>query len=135
MSDENLLRDVYLGDTGYRLVTRATPDRDERGQTCIAYEFYKPDGTVLFSAADFRGSPLSADDSDVTLQALLRFLTLRPGDTDADYFANYTQEQMDFAEGDAEYLSLWTFSPGYAFGEKENTRVADVSTVDDLPLD
>jgi hypothetical protein len=33
------------------------------------------------------------------------FLTLKPGDTDSDYFAEYTPEQMDYCQRYAESLS------------------------------
>jgi hypothetical protein len=42
---------------------------------------------------------LHADDSLETVASLLTFLTLRPGDTDADYFAGYTPAQMEWATG------------------------------------
>ena len=99
------LRDVILD--GYRLTTWATPKTDWRGQTRIGYQFSSPDGAVIFEGEDFSGSPMHADDSDETLRALLSFLTLRPGDTDREYFDSYTPEQMAFAQGPAEGLSLW----------------------------
>ena len=34
------------------------------------------------------------------------FLTLRPGDTDPEYFENYTQEQKEFADQHAEALAV-----------------------------
>ena len=50
---------------------------------------------------------MHADDADATLRALLGFLTLRPGDTDADYFDGYTQRQRAFCEsGDCELLAF-----------------------------
>jgi hypothetical protein len=44
-------------------------------------------------------------DSDQCVRAILGFLTLRPGDTDAEYFENYNQEQLDFCAQHAEALS------------------------------
>ena len=61
--------------------------------------------SILFEGDDFRPSPLHAWDSDATIEALLGFLTLRPGDTDAEYFARYTPAQRAFCEQHAE--SLW----------------------------
>lgn len=87
---------------------------DSRGQTILAYELTAP-GTTIFAGNDFRGSPLRADDSDNTLRALLGFLTLRPGDTDPDYFAEYTAEQLDFCATRAEGLSLWAQDNGPEF--------------------
>jgi hypothetical protein len=47
----------------------------------------------------------SAIDSDEAIKTIMGFLTLRPGDTDDDYFAGYSQEQLDFATFHAEALS------------------------------
>lgn len=64
---------------------------------------------VIFQGDDFGASPLHAIDSDETCAALLGFLTLRPGDTDKEYFENYTPEQMEFAETHAEALLAYCF--------------------------
>jgi hypothetical protein len=71
---------------------------------------FTPTGGLLFSGADYGCSPMHAIDSDETLRSLLGFLTLRPGDTDAEYFKDYTQDQLDFCSGDAESLSIWAES-------------------------
>jgi hypothetical protein len=82
---------------------------DNRGQTRIGYTLtMKPangSGTVIFRGEDFCGSPMHADDSDATVACLMGFLTLRPGDTDADYFAAYDGLQLDFCANYAETLS------------------------------
>ena len=78
---------------------------DSRGQTRLAYSF-QDNGKVIFEGEDFAGSPLHADDSDETIAALLRFLSLRPGDTDREYFDRYTPEQLAWAEQNGEELSL-----------------------------
>jgi hypothetical protein len=73
----------------------------------IGYELSGPDGARLFRGTDFRGSPLHPDDSDEALRALLGFLFLRPGDTDREYFADYSAAQRAFAESsDCEYLAF-----------------------------
>jgi len=106
------LRDVNLD--GFRLTIWDTHMRDNRGQTIIGYSLRF--GTeVIFEGEDFAGSPLHADDSDETLRSILTFLTLRPGDTDAEYFANYTPAQMDFARTDAEELARWAEDDGPDF--------------------
>jgi len=61
---------------------------------------------VLFEGEDFRSSPLHAVDSDETVEAILGFLTLRPGDTDSEYFVNYTDVQREFCSAHAEYLNV-----------------------------
>jgi hypothetical protein len=82
-----------------------THGRDWRGQTKLAYRF-SDGGKLVFEGGDFAGSPLHADDSDETVAALLSFLSLRPGDTDRDYFASYTPEQLSWAEANGEELAL-----------------------------
>ena len=60
---------------------------------------------VLFEGDDFGPSPMHAIDSDATVRALMGFLTLRPGDTDADYFDAYTDTQRVFCGLHAESLA------------------------------
>jgi hypothetical protein len=78
---------------------------DSRGQTRLAYTF-RDNGNVIFEGDDFAGSPLHADDSEETVAALLSFLSLRPGDTDREYFDRYTPEQLEWAQQNGEELSL-----------------------------
>lgn len=98
--------------------TRAT---DDRGQTYIGYRLTQAiarrthtqpkqcpgeyAALVVFEGRDFAGSPMHADDSDATVNGLMGFLTLRPGDTDAEYFADYSPAQKEFCEQHAESLS------------------------------
>jgi len=105
----DILRKVQLeGRRGkYVLTTWDTHRRDRRGQTIIGYRFVGPDKTTIFTGEDFAGSPMDADDSDAAVRALLNFLTLRPGDTDDEYFEKYTQRQRDFAENEAEELQMY----------------------------
>lgn len=100
------LRHVRL-DLGYTLRTWDTGRTDSRGQSYIGYEMRDASGESVFTGDDFAGSPMHADDSDETLRALLNFLTLRPGDTDPDYFADYTERQRRFVREDAETLSVY----------------------------
>jgi len=96
----------YLKGRGptFHLTTWDTHRRDNRGQTIIGYRL-KMNNKVLFEGEDFAGSPLHGDDSDETLKALMGFLTLRPGDTDDEYFERYTQEQLAYCEQHAEALN------------------------------
>lgn len=83
--------------------------RDSRGQTVLAYEL-KDGRKVIFSGSDFTGSPLHADDSRQTVAALLNFLSLKPGDTNREYFDKYTPEQMEWCQSDrCEYLGLLAY--------------------------
>jgi hypothetical protein len=74
----------------------------------LEYAFRTPEGDILFSGNDFRmpECPTHGTDAPETIEALLSFLCLRPGDVDAEYFAGYTEAQMAFAEGDAEAVGL-----------------------------
>ncbi len=85
----------------------ATDRTDRRGQSVLGYELTDHQGETVFEGEDFSGSPMHADDSDETLRALLGFLTLRPGDTDPEYFMDYTDRQRPFCDEDAESLALY----------------------------
>lgn len=105
-----------LGPT-FTLVTWDSGRRDHRGTTTIGYELRQRDDkttSILFSGEDFNASPMYADDSDKALAALLGFLTLRPGDTDRDYFDAYTPAQLEYCDQHAEALSCEAVS---RFGE------------------
>jgi len=108
------LRHVKIDDYELKLWETDIPDSRNNGRNNLGYEFIAPDGSVLFKGEDFCSSPLESIDSDNVLRCLLGFLTLKPGDTDDEYFADYTEAQMDFAQGDAEELSLWAmdYEPG-----------------------
>lgn len=78
--------------------------RDERGAPVTGYRLTQyPDRIVLFDGADHSG--WGAVDSEATAESIMSFLTLKPGDTDAEYFDRYTPIQMQFAESHAEQLS------------------------------
>lgn len=58
----------------------------------------------IFFGEDFGCSPLHAIDGDECVLALMNFLCLRPGDTDAEYFDHYTEEQLEFCSQHSEAL-------------------------------
>ncbi len=60
--------------------------------------------SVLFHGDDFGPSPLHCSDDDATIAALMGFLTLRPGNTDDEYFADYTPAQLAYCQQHAETL-------------------------------
>jgi hypothetical protein len=60
---------------------------------------------IVFKGDDFLASPCHADDADATVEALMSFLTLRPGDTDAEYFDSYTDAQRQYCDDHAESLA------------------------------
>ena len=131
--EERQLRDVDVG--GYRLRTWDAWRSDRDGKYIVGYEFTRPDGHVLFHGEDFACSPLHAIDSDECLRGILTFLTLRRGDTDADYFEGYTPEQREFTETDAEELSLWSMAeeapPFEDWAETSSTRRQVARILDD----
>lgn len=89
-----------LGDKsllGYRLSIGETKDQNVLGNPAV--------WTVLFEGEDFGCSPMHAIDSDETIAAIMGFLTLRPGDTDAEYFDDYTDQQREYCDQHAEALS------------------------------
>lgn len=111
----------YLKGKGpsFTLTTWESDKYDPRGmgRYKIAYHLTMCENrrtTTLFSGDDFAASPMHCIDSDEATGTLLMFLTLRPGDTDADYFAGYTPAQLAFAEDHAEALQLEVMS---RFGE------------------
>ncbi len=61
-------------------------------------------GVVLFEGEDFGCSPMHSIDGNETIKGIMCFLTLQPGDTDAEYFESYTQEQLDYCSQHAEAL-------------------------------
>ena len=80
---------------------------DQWGRAIVAYRFtmsFRGERTVLFEGDDFKPSPMYAVDSDEAVRNLLGFLSLRPGDTDDEYFKDYTDVQRDFAELYAEHV-------------------------------
>ncbi len=83
---------------------------DARGSITVSYklsQFGKHDALVLFEGTDYNPSPCHAVDSDESVADLLGFLTLRPGDTDDEYFEEYTPRQLAFCEEHAESLGVY----------------------------
>lgn len=79
-----------------------------RDHKCVLRYELKSGRKVIFSGSDFCCSPMHAIDSIETAKSLLGFLTLNPGDTDKEYFAEYTQEQLNWCtSSQAEELSYW----------------------------
>lgn len=77
------------------------------GKYRLGYSFIWK-GRVIFEGQDFFASPLYDPDNIKTLYDLLSFLTLRPGDTDKEYFQNCTPAQMDWCNSlECEDLQCW----------------------------
>lgn len=99
----------YLPNMGPRftLTLWDTYQRGADGKSRLAYRLNRHENgttTTIFSGADFCCSPCHCVDSDCTIESIMGFLTLRPGDTDSEYFDDYTPAQLEFCENDAEAL-------------------------------
>ena len=103
------LKLFYLGHEriGYRLTMRehynsvCSPSKGVR----VLKRWHARPEITLFEGEDFRPSPIHSVDGDEAVKALMTFLTLRPGDTDADYFDSYTEAQLEYCSSHAEALS------------------------------
>lgn len=99
----------YLEGKGpvFVLTTWGTFRTDRYGKCILAYRLSMgPPDVVLFEGEDYACSPMHAIDSDECARSLMTFLTLRPGDTDREYFENYTPEQLAYCSEHAEALSM-----------------------------
>lgn len=63
--------------------------------------------STIFSGDDFYPAPSFDPEGPKSAEALLSFLTLCDGDTDDEYFENYTERQIDFRDSEAEDLYYW----------------------------
>lgn len=63
----------------------------------VQYYAFKGD-TILFQGDDFKPSPMREVDSLDSMVDLLGFFTVKPGDTDKEYFASYTPEQLEWCK-------------------------------------
>lgn len=67
----------------------------EYGKSRLAYKLYDEE-RLIFSGSDYFCSPLHPIEGLHSIVGLLFFLTLRPGDTDQDYFYHYTRHQLEW---------------------------------------
>ena len=104
--DKDVLRYVSLVGTGCRLILWYIGD--VAGRPKLGYAFFPAKSRKpLFEGRDYSTGFSTSVDSDEALRGLMGFLTLRPGDTDAEYFDNYTPAQMAWAQANGEYMSEW----------------------------
>ena len=124
--DYTSLRHIKIDISGAEITlqTWETVTRFNTGQYKLRYEL-TCNGKVIFSGDDYGCAPSEAVDSDESLRGLLGFLSLQPGDTDDEYFDDYTKDQMAFAESYGEELSL------YALKEEEEYPVMGCDNLDD----
>jgi hypothetical protein len=79
------------------------------GKTRCAYEL-KHGRKVIFEGKEFYTGAGFTADSMRSVECLLGFLTLQIGDTDREYFDNYTKAQFEFINSDtADNLRLWLY--------------------------
>ena len=101
----------------FHLQTRDT-GRFDGSHTILAYTLRMKDtdgrSVVLFDGDDYGVPGHECIDSDAAMRGLLSFLTLRPGDTDSEYFEAYTDEQRAFCAKHAEALAMAAYD---RFGE------------------
>lgn len=94
----------------YTLTLEDTGRMRDDSHPRVRYTLVKGTGKqreTIFAGDDFGASPLHDPESRESAASLLTFLTLMPGDTDSEYFDNYTERQMDFARSEAEALYFW----------------------------
>lgn len=66
-----------------------------------------PEMAVVFEGDDFETSMMVTEDDAAIVRGLLGFLSLQDGDTDSEYFDNYTERQIAWRDERAETLSLY----------------------------
>lgn len=89
---------------GYRLrIVNHTGKMRHNGTNHVWYGDWN--SVTLFEGEDLGCSPMHAIDSNASVEACMSFLTLQPGDTDAEYFAKYTPAQLDYCQQHAAALS------------------------------
>lgn len=93
---------------GVRVELFETGRRRQYGGSMVAYRFFVeakditigalPEGDphwhLLAEGDDYGVSPMHGSDSDDSVAGLLAFLTVRPGDTDAEFFDTHTLSHM-----------------------------------------
>ncbi len=91
--------------------------RANTGQHQVSYTLTMTENgksAVLFDGSDIGISPMHAIDSDEAVAAVLGWLTLRRGDTDAEFFADDTPEVAAYRAKHAESLGC---EASFRFGE------------------
>jgi hypothetical protein len=89
---------------GYALYYRENYST-RKASSKIMYVFYYQ-GKIIFQGTEFELSPLHKVGSKECTNHLLSFISLKPGDTDEDWFNSYTSEQLEFVTKHGEELSI-----------------------------
>jgi len=112
-NDDSFLREArfspFRKGMGPKFILRMwdTYKTDSLGKSILSYELRiieNGKSVILFTGKDYHCSPCEAIDSNDTLLGLMGFLTLKPGDTDREYFEGYTPEQLEYCDKYAEHL-------------------------------
>jgi len=93
----------------FTLITYALGYDYSHGKERIGYSLsmHENKKTIeVFNGNDFFCSPSHAIDSNECIKTLMGFLTLRQGDTDQEYFDDYSLIQLDYRDNHAEALSM-----------------------------
>lgn len=92
------------------------------GSQYLKYYLFK-DEKILFEGNDFKPSLMHNIDSLNSLVSLLGFLTLEKGDTDDEYFKDYTKEQFEWSES-CENQTIKLIVSDFDCGESEYMKEA-----------
>lgn len=82
-------------DAGFVLAMWKHSYRD--GRTYIRYKLWDS-GRLIFRGTDYSPSPMHCIDGDLSVAGLLAFLSVGKGDTDSDYFREYTRAQIEWRD-------------------------------------
>ena len=101
---------------GFRLELFTTVLTSADDRLTVAYRFWDLSQDTwrarpVFTGAHWHPSVLHAVDGVESVRGLLGFLSLRPGDVEADYFTSYTPRQLHWREVRAEDLAWWASEP------------------------
>jgi hypothetical protein len=89
---------------GFKLTMWDMNDVGIHGKTRIGYEFVDTryedaeQNDLVFEGTDFYSPAHECPDSERTMWSLLSFLALGKGDTDREYFENYTPFQLEWRD-------------------------------------
>ena len=98
-------------ESAFRLEVFDSHSADRHGKARLAYCFqdFRMGEIPIFEGQDFYVSPLDAIDSDAVVAALLGYFSLQPGDTDREYFDEYSERQTEWMNCYADELALLAF--------------------------
>lgn len=77
------------------------------GHSPIDVELRQGDKVIFPRGATYYGLPAGhTTDGEMSRANAMSTLAMKPGDTDEDYFATYTPEQLEWVSRNGEYLSM-----------------------------